>query len=197
MAAPIEDASKLPGQPVRDQEGQEIGKVKDVYRVEEEPMWVTVEASTGLFGERLVFIPLARLKEEDGEVRVPYGAQRIKDSPEVQDGDELSPEDDRRLRDYYAIDQGDQEVRTDNESYAARSRGRGAGNVECACASRSPLENGTRAGDSPVGAVRRAPSRGLIFPYPLRCAHAESGDAKHATWADPSGRARGACDPDR
>jgi hypothetical protein len=24
---------------------------------------------------------------------------------------------------------------------------------------------------------------------------AESGDAKHATWADPSGRARGACDP--
>jgi hypothetical protein len=37
-------------------------------------------------------------------------------------------------------------------------RGRGAGDPEWACASRRPLENGTRAGDSPVGAATALPA---------------------------------------
>jgi hypothetical protein len=37
---------------------------------------------------------------------------------------------------------------------------------------------------------------GLIFPYPLRCAHAESGDAKDMTLVSPSGRSGRAFDPD-
>jgi hypothetical protein len=35
-------------------------------------MWITVESSTGLTGSRTIFVPIARVKEEDGEVRVPY-----------------------------------------------------------------------------------------------------------------------------
>jgi hypothetical protein len=35
---------------------------------------------------------------------------------------------------------------------------------------------------------------GLIFPYPLKGAHAESGDAKSSTLADPSGDV--SCDDD-
>ena len=82
-------------------------------------MWVAVELSTGLFGARTVFVPLARLKEEGGQLLVPYSKQRLK-AREVEDGDGISAECDRVLRDYYGIDTGDQEMRADNKSYAVR-----------------------------------------------------------------------------
>lgn len=121
VASPIEDMSSLPGQTVSDQEGVDIGEVKDVYAVSDDaPMWVTIEASTGLAGSKVVFVPIARLKEEDGNLRVPYSAEWIKESPEVESEDELSAEDDRKLRDYYAIDHADQEFRAEGESYASK-----------------------------------------------------------------------------
>jgi hypothetical protein len=122
MASAIEDLSSLPGENVSDHEGRKIGKVKDIYGMggnDDAPMWVTVEVSGGE-GKRLAFVPLARLKQEHGEVRVPYSSQHISSSPEVEVEDELSEEDERALRDYYAIDLGDQEMRTDNESYINR-----------------------------------------------------------------------------
>ncbi len=122
MASPIEDVSSLPGKTLNDQEGQKVGEIKDVYAVDGEsnPMWITVESSTGLSGSRIIFVPIARVKEEDGEVRVPYSTKHVRGSPEVEPSDELSGEDDRMLRDFYAIDHGDFEVRTDNDSYAAQ-----------------------------------------------------------------------------
>jgi sporulation protein YlmC with PRC-barrel domain len=122
MASAVEDLSSLPGESVNDHEGRKIGKIKDLYgmgRKDDAPMWVTVEVSGGA-GKRLAFVPLARLKQEHGEIRVPYSSQHISSSPEVEAEDELSEEDERALRDYYAIDLADQEMRTDNESYANR-----------------------------------------------------------------------------
>ncbi len=119
MTAPIEDVSSLPGKKVADQADNPIGKVKEIYATDDGfPMWVAVEVATGLAGRRTVFVPLARLKEEDGELRVPYSKQRIGEAPEVADGEGISAERDRELRDYYGIDTGDQEMRDDNNSYA-------------------------------------------------------------------------------
>jgi sporulation protein YlmC with PRC-barrel domain len=122
MASAIEDVSSLPGESVSDQEGQEIGKVKEVYKVKDgdSPMWVTIESSLGVGETRSVFVPLARMKEEDGNIRVPYSIQRIQDAPEVEVQDELSEEDDRLLRDFYAIDLADQELRSDNQQTYAK-----------------------------------------------------------------------------
>jgi hypothetical protein len=72
-----------------------------------------------------VFIPLARIKDENGDLRVPYRTQRIGDAPEVDVGDGISAECDRQLRDYYGIDAGDQELRSDNKSYATLAREEG------------------------------------------------------------------------
>ncbi len=120
MTAPIEDVSSLPGKKLADQADNPIGKVKEIYATEDGfPMWVAVEMSTGLAGRRTVFVPLARLKEEGGELRVPYSKQRLADAPEVAEGDGISAECDRELRDFYGIDTGDQEMRNDNKSYAA------------------------------------------------------------------------------
>ncbi|MGN6867231.1 MAG: PRC-barrel domain-containing protein [Solirubrobacteraceae bacterium] len=118
MTAPIEDVSTLPGKKITDQAENPLGKVKEIYATDGYPMWVAVEMSSGLANKRTVFIPLARIKDEDGELRVPYSAQRIGDAPEVDEGDGISAECDRRLRDYYGIDTGDQELRSDNKSYA-------------------------------------------------------------------------------
>ncbi len=120
-AYPVEDVSGLPGKTVFDHEGSKVGEVREVYTQDGDPMWITVESSTGLSTGRLVFIPLARLKQEDDQIRVPYSAQHVNDSPEIDAQDELSAEDDQSLRVYYSVGIGDEELRTDNEdSYASR-----------------------------------------------------------------------------
>jgi hypothetical protein len=118
MTAPIEDVSSLPGKKISDQAENPIGKVKQIYATDGYPMWVEVEMSSGIAKKRKVLIPLARIKDEDGELRVPYSVKRIGDAPEVDDSDGISAECDRELRDYYGIDTGDQEMRSDNKSYA-------------------------------------------------------------------------------
>lgn len=125
MTAAIDDVSSLPGKKIRDQAYVQVGKIKEIYATDDGyPMWVAVEMSSStednLSGDRIVFIPLARLKVEEDELHVPYSKQRIAEAPEVDDGDGISPECDRALRDYYGIDAGDQEMRQDNDSYAAR-----------------------------------------------------------------------------
>ena len=117
-AAPIEDVSSLPGKKVSDQEEVEIGEVKDVYAMEDGfPMWVAVETGAGMGDKRRVLIPLARLKEEDGDLRVPYSKQHVLDAPQVE-GDGVSEECDEELRAFYAIGIADQELWSDNKSYA-------------------------------------------------------------------------------
>ena len=119
MTAPIEDVSSLPGKKISDQAESPLGKVKEIFATDDGyPMWVAVEMSAGIGEKRIAFVPLARIKDENGELRVPYSRQRIGDAPEVEDGDVISPECDRKLRDYYGIDTGDQELRGDNNSYA-------------------------------------------------------------------------------
>ena len=119
MTAPIEDVSSLPGKKISDQAENPIGKVKEIFATDDGyPMWVAVALSVGIGEKRIAHVPLARIKDENGELRVPYSQQRIGDAPEVGDGESISAECDRKLRDYYGIDTGDQELRVDNKSYA-------------------------------------------------------------------------------
>ena len=118
MTAPIEDVSSLPGKRITDQAENPIGKVKEIFATDGYPMWVLVEVASGIGDKRSVFVPLARIKDEDGELRVPYSKQRIGDAPEVDHSDGIYEECDRQLRDYYGIDTCDQELRSDNKSYA-------------------------------------------------------------------------------
>jgi hypothetical protein len=122
MASAIEDVSTLPGETVSDQDGMKIGKIKQLYSAGdgETVMWLTVETSLGIGSKREVFVPLARLKLENDELRVPYSPQHIQRAPEIDAGREISEGDERALRDYYSIGLADQELRTDNDSYAGQ-----------------------------------------------------------------------------
>ena len=120
MTAPIKDVSSLPGKNVTDQDETPIGEIKEIYAIggDGDAMWVSVEAKFGMGDKRIVLIPLARLKDENGELRVPYSKDHIGNTPELDDADSVSAECDRALRDHYGIDRADQELRGDNDSYA-------------------------------------------------------------------------------
>jgi hypothetical protein len=119
VTAAIEDVSRLPGKTIRDQNETPIGKVADIYAIDGdgEPMWVTVEARFDA-EKRTVFVPLARIKVERDELEVPYTKEHVGRAPEVDGSEGISPECERELRDHYGIDTGDQELRSDNKSYA-------------------------------------------------------------------------------
>jgi hypothetical protein len=141
MSSAIEDVSALPGETVGDQDGAKIGKLKRLYAAGDggTVMWVTIETSIGIGNKREVFVPLARLKRERDKLRVPYSFQHIQGAPEIEPGEELSEGDDRALRDYYSIDLGDQELRTDNDSYAGQvPRGDGSARQIDAAQARAP-----------------------------------------------------------
>ncbi len=120
MSSAIDDVSSLPGRKVSDQMGRTIGEIQKVYAYNgnEDPMWVSVEATQGLGNSRTVLVPLARLKLEGDELRVPYSIDHIASAPELEDEENVSEEDDRKLRDHYGIDRADQELRADHDSYA-------------------------------------------------------------------------------
>jgi hypothetical protein len=122
VSSPISEPESLPGRTVHDQLGKKLGSVTGLYAPpgESQPMWVTVEISQGLVASRSVFVPLARLKEEDGALQVPYSTQHLQNAPEVTEGEALSDEDDRRLRGHYGLDRDDQPGKDNPDSYAAQ-----------------------------------------------------------------------------
>jgi len=53
-------------------------------------MWVATESKSGIGATRTVFAPLARLKDENGKLRVPDSNSHILQAPAVDNGDRTS-----------------------------------------------------------------------------------------------------------
>jgi sporulation protein YlmC with PRC-barrel domain len=127
MALRIDDVSSLPGRKVMDQEGESVGEIKDVYGVGDdgEPMWVAIDTAAGdrIGGnteDKIVIVPLGRIREEGENLSVPYSIAHVEDAPEVDADDEISEDDDNKLRAYYSIGLADEEFRTESNSYASQ-----------------------------------------------------------------------------
>jgi hypothetical protein len=122
MATPIEEPDELSGRDVYNHVGEQLGTVEHLYGPggDGPPSWVGVKVKTGMFGGRLVMIPLARLKEEDGQARVPYDTQHLLDAPEVDPEAGFSEEDAAALSDYFAVGRGDQPSEDNPGSYASQ-----------------------------------------------------------------------------
>jgi sporulation protein YlmC with PRC-barrel domain len=93
------------GGTVVSQDGEEIGRVAQVYPDDQtgEPKWVTVE--TGAFGETESFIPLAQASVQDNEIRVPYAKDRVKDAPRIEDTEgHLTQDEEAGLYRHYGLD---------------------------------------------------------------------------------------------
>jgi uncharacterized protein (TIGR02271 family) len=110
----LEDIQTWRGMPAVDSGGEKVGKIDEIYldRNSGEPEWVTV--NTGLFGMRTSFVPISDAQSGDGEVRLAYTKDQIKDAPSIDADGRLSPEEEQRLYAHYGRgDYGEWDGETD------------------------------------------------------------------------------------
>jgi uncharacterized protein (TIGR02271 family) len=102
-----QDISTVIGSTAVDNDGDKLGKVGQVYLDDQtgSPEWATV--STGLFGTKETFVPLADATVAEGTLRVPYDKAKVKDAPRVDaDQGHLSPAEEEELYRYYGVGTG-------------------------------------------------------------------------------------------
>ena len=96
-------ATMLIGGPAFGPDGGKLGTVGQIYLDVDTglPEWVTIR--TGLFGTRENFAPLADGELTADGLQLPYDKDRIKGAPHVDAEQELSPEEETALYDYYGL----------------------------------------------------------------------------------------------
>jgi len=92
------------GKVLVDRDGEQIGKLEDVYvDVEtDEPMFGTVKE--GLFRRHLTFVPLDGITIGPDDLQVTVSKEQVKDAPNIATvGEELSERDESELYHYYQL----------------------------------------------------------------------------------------------
>jgi|1185.fasta_scaffold70285_2 uncharacterized protein (TIGR02271 family) len=119
------DITSWRGQKLVSQDGDKIGTIDEIYIDEGtgEPEWLAV--STGLFGSRVSFVPLAEAQRDGDEIRVPYSKDQVKDSPNAEADGALSQDEESRLYRHYGL--GYSEGRSDSGLPEGEGRGRTTG----------------------------------------------------------------------
>lgn len=84
-------------------DGEEIGRVGQVFVDDQTgaPNWVTVK--TGWFGTKESFVPLDDASVDGTVVRVPYDKDKIKGAPNFDTDEHLSEQDESQLYGYYGV----------------------------------------------------------------------------------------------
>jgi|RhiMethySRZTD1v2_1073278.scaffolds.fasta_scaffold45335_2 sporulation protein YlmC with PRC-barrel domain len=100
----IDEIKTWQGNSVTDREGEKIGSIDEVYvdRDSGEPAWLAVK--TGLFGNKLSFVPIADAARAGDDVRVPYDKAQVKDAPQVDADGELSEAEETDLYRHYGLE---------------------------------------------------------------------------------------------
>jgi sporulation protein YlmC with PRC-barrel domain len=108
------------GRTVLDRDGEKIGRLGDVFldRQTDRPAWAGVR--TGLFGQSESYVPLERVEEIEGDLRVPFSKDEVKDAPRIDPDVALSPEEEAALWRHYGQEYvhlgGDDRVGHDEEA---------------------------------------------------------------------------------
>jgi uncharacterized protein (TIGR02271 family) len=121
-----QDITSWRGQKLVGHDGEKIGTIDEIYVDEQtgEPEWLAV--STGLFGSRVSFVPLAEAQRDGDDVRVPYSKDQVKDSPNAEADGALSQDEESRLYQHYGYDYSEHRSESGLPAGAqGRDRGRG------------------------------------------------------------------------
>jgi sporulation protein YlmC with PRC-barrel domain len=100
----MDQARQVIGATAYTRDGDRIGRIGQLYLDDatEQPEWITV--STGLFGTKESFVPLADAHAEGNRVTVPYPKEQVKGAPRVEAGQgHLSPAEEAELYRYYGL----------------------------------------------------------------------------------------------
>ncbi len=97
------DAYEWQGRTLIGSDGEKIGKISQIYEdaATGQPEWATV--SSGLFGNKSNFVPLAGASSDGDDVRAGVTKTQVKDAPGVDGDGQLSEPEERRLFEHYGV----------------------------------------------------------------------------------------------
>jgi uncharacterized protein (TIGR02271 family) len=92
------------GQTLLDADGGKIGTIEEIYLDAETnaPEWALV--TTGMFGSKRSFVPIAQASQQGDDVRVAIDKDRVKDSPKMDPDGQLSQREEAELYRHYGLD---------------------------------------------------------------------------------------------
>jgi hypothetical protein len=101
MSVPdIDTALAWRGRKVRDENGDELGRLTELYLDgESRPAWAGVKR--GWLGGTETIVPLAGAEEVEGDLRLPHHRRLFDDAPDVDPDVELTEEEETVLRDHW------------------------------------------------------------------------------------------------
>jgi uncharacterized protein (TIGR02271 family) len=93
--------SDLTGRTVVDSDGDKVGTVFDVYidNDTDQPEWLAV--TTGLFGNKVSFVPIAGAAFVGDDLQIAYSKSLVKDAPNADADGQLSPDEESALYAHY------------------------------------------------------------------------------------------------
>jgi uncharacterized protein (TIGR02271 family) len=97
------DAYTWKGRDVFGSDGEKIGSIKEIYQDDQtgKPEWALV--SSGLFGMRSHFVPLAGAEPEGEDLRVGATKDQVAAAPSIEGDGELSQDEERSLFEHYGV----------------------------------------------------------------------------------------------
>ncbi len=97
------DAYEWKGRTIVGSDGEKLGKISDIYEDPDtgKPEWATV--TSGLFGTKSNFVPLAGAAPDGEGVRAQVTKDQVKDAPGVEADGELSEQEEQRLFEHYNV----------------------------------------------------------------------------------------------
>jgi uncharacterized protein (TIGR02271 family) len=97
------DAYQWQGRTIVGSDGEKIGQISEIYEDSStgKPEWATV--SSGLFGTKSNFVPLAGAAPDGEDVRANVSKAQVKDAPGVEHDGELSEAEERQLFEHYGV----------------------------------------------------------------------------------------------
>lgn len=100
---PLTDAYTWQGRDLLGNDGEKIGSVKEIYQDERtgKPEWALV--SSGLFGSRSHFVPLAGAEPSGEGVQVQVSKDQVNDAPSIEGDGQLSEQEERQLFEHYGV----------------------------------------------------------------------------------------------
>jgi uncharacterized protein (TIGR02271 family) len=146
----IDQLRQMQGNSVVAQDGEQIGKIEEIFVDYEtrEPEWLGI--GTGLLRTKRVVVPVAGAEIDNDIVRIPYSAEIVKSSPDVDD-DQIPQEVEAELYSYYGVPSSTE--RSDSRlAEGAPTMGAATGSGESMTRSEEELRVGTRSTEA--GRVR-------------------------------------------
>jgi uncharacterized protein (TIGR02271 family) len=100
---PVTDAYTWQNRDLIASDGEKIGSVKEIYEDQRtgKPEWALV--TSGLFGSRSHFVPLAGAEPTGEAVRVTVSKEQVMEAPSIDGDGELSEQDEQALFEHYGV----------------------------------------------------------------------------------------------